>query len=1319
MNIYKALSLWFASTLMLAGSVNATITVVNYWHLGENDPGAVSGGHCFTTVDSVAGHILTNTTAGGFYPVYTNGLSPAAVNAAGSTLGLSYTNGQYGTALVATNLIDNFGIECWVKPANASDDQVIVYNGLRGNGWGLLQGPGQFEVLYGGNIVFGNALFTPGVWVHLALVRNNGAAILYTNGIPAFTNNTSTPLMPAGGFTIGGDAQYGEYFTGLIDEVRVFAFAPGAFSTNDLLSNPANLTVSTTADNGAGSLRQITSIAPKGAHIGFTPALAAQVIQLTGGQIELSNNVTIDASALTNAVQINGNAGSRIFLIDTNISVILNSLILTNGNITGSAGGFNANGGEGDGGCLFNSGTLVLNNSVLTANSCTGGNGQFQNGGESYGGAIYNAATLTISNSTIAGNNGYGGSSYFGACGNSRGGTIYNSGILTINNSALTGNGGAGTATPFGNGSAALGAGIYNDGTLAMNNTTVANNRGSAGSAELSANGGNGFGGGIYNNGAFSGNNDTIANNNTAGGATVFGSPGNSVGGGIYSLNALNLTNSIVCSNTANASPNIFGAYVNANDLVDVDALIAPLANYGGATQTMPPVPGSPAINAGRTTTLLIDQRGLPRSVGVTDIGAVEIQGGETHTIVLNAGDTIPGSLRQTIVLAPLNSTITFAPYLSGQIITLNSQIVLTNSLVILAPTNGIELDGHGVTRIFAATNATITMNALTIANGRETAGGGGGILNYSSTLVLSNCTVTGNVAAETTWGGGGIMNYGGNLILSECTVAANSANNSSGGGGIWSDSGTLVVKQSTVAGNSASSSVLGGGGILVYFGSATMTNSIVGINTATSSQGADISINNNATFTLGGSNLVQTAPYLHTGGTLQGIYLSAAPNLAPLDYYGGATPTMPPLPGSLAIDGCTGGSKFITDQRGLPRVAGPFADIGAVEAGDAIPGVNYTTVTTTNDFLSGLTLAGISLRSAATLVPAGSTVTFDPALAGRTVLLTGGQIVLSNNISINGPTLTNGITISGNHAARIFNISSNGATLTSLTLVNGNGSGTDGGAVYNAGSTTINYCTFTGNSTGSGGAIKNAANTLILNECTFEGNSATSGGGGGIINYGVLYLTSCTLTTNFTGVAGGGIWNDVTGQATLADTIVANNSVSDIFNLGSLMYSGANLVRTAGGNNGNGQTPIIANAQLAPLGYYGGPTPTMPLLPGSPAIDAGDDYLVTVLPDDQRGYPRQVGAHVDIGAVEGVYVATGAGRISAGVKPVDGSVNIGFTNVTDAFFPVWATDDLTLPGNWVEIGYATESPVGSKQYLFNDADAVNHTQRFYRVGSP
>src|SRR5262249_3301577 len=79
----------------------------------------------------------------------------------------------------------------------------------------------------------------------------------------------------------------------------------------------------------------------------------------------------------------------------------------------------------------------------------------------------------------------------------------------------------------------------------------------------------------------------------------------------------------------------------------------------------------------------------------------------------------------------------------------------------------------------------------------------------------------------------------------------------------------------------------------------------------------------------------------------------------------------------------------------------------------------------------------------------------------------------------------------------------------------------------------------------------------------------------------------------------------------------------------------------TAGGlSNGVNGNLVGVNPLLAPLGNYGGPTQTIALLPGSPAIDAGDSALAVdaqsnPLTTDQRGLPRVVGAAVDIGAFE------------------------------------------------------------------------------------
>ncbi len=89
------------------------------------------------------------------------------------------------------------------------------------------------------------------------------------------------------------------------------------------------------------------------------------------------------------------------------------------------------------------------------------------------------------------------------------------------------------------------------------------------------------------------------------------------------------MTNSIVAGNHAVSASDVYGAVVYGGaNLTNGNPLLAPLANYGGPTQTMPPLAGSPAIDGctnGIDPSLTTDQRGFPRVVGLyPDIGAAE-----------------------------------------------------------------------------------------------------------------------------------------------------------------------------------------------------------------------------------------------------------------------------------------------------------------------------------------------------------------------------------------------------------------------------------------------------------------------------------------------------------------------------------------------------------------------------------------------------------------------------------------------------------------------------------------------------------------------
>jgi len=151
------------------------------------------------------------------------------------------------------------------------------------------------------------------------------------------------------------------------------------------------------------------------------------------------------------------------------------------------------------------------------------------------------------------------------------------------------------------------------------------------------------------------------------------------------------------------------------------------------------------------------------------------------------------------------------------------------------------------------------------------------------------------------------------------------------------------------------------------------------------------------------------------------------------------------------------------------------------------------------------------------------------------------------------------------------------------------------------------------------------------------------------------------------------------------------------------------------------GSTNAPLNPLLGPLTNNGGPTLTMALLPGSPAIDAGDDGLLSApynLTTDQRGLPRKAGAHVDIGALEFQVPTSTPIYLTSPAPLANGALQLAFTNVPYSTSRVWASTDLSPPSsNWTVLGQAFEVAPG--EFQFTDPQTTNNPQRFYRVSSP
>jgi len=210
------------------------------------------------------------------------------------------------------------------------------------------------------------------------------------------------------------------------------------------------------------------------------------------------------------------------------------------------------------------------------------------------------------------------------------------------------------------------------------------------------------------------------------------------------------------------------------------------------------------------------------------------------------------------------------------------------------------------------------------------------------------------------------------------------------------------------------------------------------------------------------------------------------------------------------------------------------------------------------------------------------------------------------------------------------------------ITVKNSTISGNLVGIESNFANVSIANSTISDNSGWRGGVFAASGDLSIVNS-TISGNSANTGTGGGIYNYNSpLRITNSTITGNSAG-SGGGIYNDGSGGASvveISNTILnAGASGENIFNNGGTVTShGYNLSSDDGGGYLTGPgDQINTDPLLGPLQNNGGPTFTHALLPGSPAIDAGDPIFIPPPSTDQRGCPfdRVFNGRIDIGSFE------------------------------------------------------------------------------------
>jgi hypothetical protein len=431
---------------------------------------------------------------------------------------------------------------------------------------------------------------------------------------------------------------------------------------------------------------------------------------------------------------------------------------------------------------------------------------------------------------------------------------------------------------------------------------------------------------------------------------------------------------------------------------------------------------------------------------------------------------------------------------------------------------------------------------------------------------------------------------------------------------------------------------------------------------------------------------------------------------------------------------------------------------------------------------LSGLTIqngnattgGGIVYTYGSTLTVINCTVTGNSATNGGGLYDEGGSIVtvinstITSNSAVDGGglynlgrlTLTNS-KVSGNSSSDnrgggggIYSYGGSTLTVTNSTVSGNSATNGAGGGIYsfNNGTITLTDSTVSGNSAADGGGILTDGMATVTNS-TVSNNSATNGRGGGVYNFNGNKLTviNSTVAGNSAPIGGGIADYDFGTITVISSTIAGNSAITSSGGIdsrtGILRIKSTLLAGNSGGNCGLGGAPgsqgynvsdddscssifnntgdlnnVPPGAGLDPNGLQnnGGPTQTIALLPGSPAVDyvpvanctdlTGNPVVI-----DQRGIGRPQGAACDSGAFElassgAILTVTNTGNSGHGsLRKAIATANPGDT----ILFSITGT--ITLTGGELLINKnLTITGPGALQLAIDG----NHADRVFEIGS-
>ncbi|MDX1992439.1 MAG: choice-of-anchor Q domain-containing protein [bacterium] len=571
-------------------------------------------------------------------------------------------------------------------------------------------------------------------------------------------------------------------------------------------------------------------------------------------EVPFGKNILIDGAGsgtdpLVDTI-IDGNDAGNVLAFSGSEAIVRDLTLRDGANMMGATGA----------GIFSEFGDLTVQNALITSNN---GSGIYSNLGND----------LTITNTVITGNSGFTGAGIRQEV----------SGVLLVTDSTISGNAAASLGggifltradsaiirgTTISGNTANNGAGVYNSNTdpVTIVNSTISGNTATTN------------GGGINNNNDGDTDcsnctsntiviNSTIYNNTAASGAGVFNesvigvdpfpdNPAvltitNTLIGDSSSQNCVSTgDNDTLTSNGHNLSDDTSCAtfFTATGDINNEAALVGPLANNAGPTQTHALLNDSPALGAGDQTVcagMIVgneDQRSQARPQPAAtncDIGAfespIEPMMVEQCTAVCYVsltgndanGGTSFGDAKRTIQAAVDQVDD------GGDVIVDDGTYVETvdipKNVTITGQGAGVTIvDGDAAGTVFEIVDSLldVTLAEMTITNGLGDTGGG--VYSASSDVTIENAEITEN---ESNTSGGGVFNeLGGLILIIDSEITENSATGTGGGGGVYNLIGRTELRNSTVADNESNGP---GGGIRNFEGTVVLIGSTVDSNSS------------------------------------------------------------------------------------------------------------------------------------------------------------------------------------------------------------------------------------------------------------------------------------------------------------------------------------------------------------------------------------------------------------------------------------------------------------------------------------------------------